>query len=200
MPNFNALPPEVNASNIQGPGSTPIRTAVKAWGDLTVEFYTQMGRWKNQVSATQDSFKGPAARHFIGAANQYTSWLNGHAGTASATAVYLGLAAQAYDRAVKAMVPTSAIVANRAAALTMKTTNLLGQFTTKIAELDRAYQEMWAQNAAAMNEYQFAAFEITRQVEEAGITPAPQIIHSGSSRSNGYHPISSATFDEEKFS
>ncbi|WP_454560745.1 PPE family protein [Mycobacterium haemophilum] len=200
MPNFNALPPEVNVSNIQGPGSMPIRTAVKAWGDLTVELYTQMGRWKNQVSATQDSFKGPAARHFIDAANQYTSWLNGHAGTASATAVYLGLAAQAYDRAVKAMVPTSTIVANRAATLTMKTTNLLGQFTTKIMELDDEYQKMWAQNAEAMNQYQFAAFEITRQVEEAGITPAPQAVHGSSSRSSGYHPISSATFDEEKFS
>ncbi|WP_454560746.1 PPE family protein [Mycobacterium haemophilum] len=177
MPNFNALPPEVNVSNIQGPGSKPIRTAQTAWESLAKELASAADGWGTQVSATQDSFKGPAAGYFLQAAKQYHAWLYNHAYTANCTAASLDEAAQAYDRAVRSMVPTSTIVANRAATLTMKTTNLLGQFANKIAELDRRYERMWARNANAMHEYQFAAFELMRQVEEKTITPAPLVVH-----------------------
>ncbi|ALL56300.1 PPE family protein [Mycobacterium haemophilum DSM 44634] len=163
-------------------------------------------QWVAQISATEELFKGKAARQFIDAAGRYGDWLTRHARTAGATAESLGQAAEAYDTAVRSMVPTSTIVANRAAALTMKSTNLLGQFTAKILELDRTYQEMWAQNADAMNTYQFAAFELMRQVEEeVGITPAPQVVQGSTSRSfgghhrsSGYHTISSTTLVEDE--
>ncbi|ALL56231.1 PPE family protein [Mycobacterium haemophilum DSM 44634] len=95
-----------------------------------------------------------------------------HAGTASETAEYLHQAADAYETAVTLMVPTASIVANRAAALTMETTNLLGQFTSQIAELDGEYQKMWTTNAEAMNQYQFHIFDIMERAEKRGIIPA----------------------------
>ncbi|ALL56270.1 PPE family protein [Mycobacterium haemophilum DSM 44634] len=177
MPNFNALPPEVNVSNIQGPGSKPIRTAQTAWESLAKELASAADGWGTQVSATQDSFKGPAAGYFLQAAKQYHAWLYNHAYTANCTALHLGEAAQAYDTAVRLMTPHTAIVANRATALTLKTTNFLGQFTTKIAELDRKYEKMWARNAEAMNEYQFVTFDIMKRAEETAITPAPLVVH-----------------------
>ncbi|WP_052915583.1 PPE family protein [Mycobacterium haemophilum] len=176
MPNFNVLPPEINVSNIRGPGSKPIRIAAATWASLADELRSEAEQWRNQVIETEDLFKGGAAGNFIAAAGRYYTWLYKHAYTASVTAEYLNQAASAYETTVNLMVPTASIVANRAAALTMKTTNLLGQFTTKIMELDRAYQEMWAQNAEAMNIYQFVAFDIMRLVEEAKIMPVPVVI------------------------
>ncbi|WP_197079870.1 PPE family protein [Mycobacterium haemophilum] len=204
MPNFNLLSPEVNVSNIKGPGSKPIVIAQTAWRQLAQDLTLMTEQWVAQISATEELYKGKAASQFLDAAGRYGDWLAGHARTAGATAESLGQAARAYDTAVESMVPTSTIVANRAAALTMKSTNLLGQFTAKIGELDRAYQHMWAQNADAMNTYQFVAFDIMRQVEEdIRITPAPQVVEGSSSRSfGGYHTISTTSrFDqEEKFS
>ncbi|MCV7340032.1 PPE family protein [Mycobacterium haemophilum] len=202
MTNFNLLPPEVNVKSIRGPGSKPMRTAQAAWDGLAEELYSKADEWIAQIAAAKAVFEGGAAGRFMEAAGQYHTWLNGHAKAARANVEYLAHAIHIYDATVEGMVPTSSIVANRAAALTMKTTNLLGQFTHKIVELDRAYQEMWAQNAELMNTYQSAIFDIMGQAEREGITPAPLVIHGGSSRSSGYHPISSSiTFDEEeKFS
>ncbi|WP_197079846.1 PPE family protein [Mycobacterium haemophilum] len=176
MPNFDLISPEVNVKSIHGPGSKPMRTAAAAWASLYGELDGAAGRWLEQVVATENLFTGPAAEKFVAAAGQYHGWLIGHANTAWETYRGLDAAAEAYEKAVESMVPTSSIVANRATALTLKTTNLLGQFTTKIMELDDEYQKMWAQNAEAMNQYQFTIFDIMAQVEESRIIPAPQII------------------------
>ncbi|WP_197079839.1 PPE family protein [Mycobacterium haemophilum] len=186
MPNFNLISPEINVSNIRGPGSKLMRTAAAAWVDLTYELRSLAGRWSNQVGEMNGLFKGEAAGKFLEAAIKYFFWLSVHADTANVTARYLTQAVDAYEGAVSSMVPTSSIVANRATALTMKTTNFLGQFTTKIAELDREYEKMWAQNAEAMNRYQYTIFDIMAKAEEVRITPAPQIIDDTSKLYDDY--------------
>ncbi|ALL56317.1 PPE family protein [Mycobacterium haemophilum DSM 44634] len=153
-----------------------MRTAAGAWASLYEELRVAADSWFEQVIATEDLFKGPAAEKFVAAAGQYHGWLIGHANTAWETYEGLSGVVGAYEKAVESMVPTSSIVANRATALTLKTTNFLGQFTTKIMELDDEYQKMWAQNAEAMNQYQYTIFDIMARVEKSGIIPAPQII------------------------
>ncbi|WP_168162504.1 PPE family protein [Mycobacterium haemophilum] len=186
MSNFNLLPPEVNVKNISGPGSNPMRTAVAAWDDLARELANAAAQWKFQLQATDAWFRGPAARKFVAAADLYNRWLNTHIETATEIAMYLNKAAYAYDIAVHSMAPTASIVANRSSAWTLKATNLLGQFTTKIMELDQAYQEMWVQNAEAMNQYQYTIFDIMARVEESRISPAPEVILDSRGRVGGF--------------
>ncbi|WP_197079810.1 PPE family protein [Mycobacterium haemophilum] len=187
MPNFNALPPEINVSNIKGPGSKPILIAAAAWESLEQDLASAAKEWGPQIAQAYEAFQGEAANKFSEAAVRYHEWLHKHALTAKCTAEYLIQAADAYEEAVRSMVPTAPIVKNRAAAWTMKSTNLLGQFTHKIMELDDEYHEMWATNAGVMNEYQFRIFDIMRQVEETGITPAPLVIHGSSKAFSGSH-------------
>ncbi|ALL56204.1 PPE family protein [Mycobacterium haemophilum DSM 44634] len=88
---------------------------------------------------TEYAFVGPAANKFMEAATKYMDWLDEHAGTAAKTAGFLNEAARAYDKAVASMTPYTSIGVNRSCALALKAINLLGQFTTKIADLEREY-------------------------------------------------------------
>ncbi|AKN17887.1 PPE family protein [Mycobacterium haemophilum DSM 44634] len=133
-------------------------------------------QWNTRASETEGLFQGPAANEFRAKAGEYYNWLMQHVNTAHETAAYLHQAGQAYDAAVRSMVPYTTIAMNRTARLVLKATNLLGQFTTKISELDDEHQEMWAKNAEAMNTYQYAIFDITRRVQASNITEAPLIL------------------------
>ncbi|MCV7340172.1 PPE family protein [Mycobacterium haemophilum] len=187
MSNFDLLPPDVNVLNIRGPGSKPIRAAAAAWTDLAEKLSSATRQWICQVGDAESWFQGPAAESFSLAAARYSSWLQGHGNTASKTAEYLHRAANIYDETVEGMVPYTTIATNRVATLGLKTTNLLGQFTAKIAELDYEYQKMWAQNAKMMNTYQEAIFDIMGQAESEGIAPAPLVISSSSRRERRYY-------------
>ena len=180
MTNFNSLPPEVNVSNIRGPGSKPIRIAQTAWDNLGKDLQFRAEEWRIQVAATRELFAGKAAGEFVDAATQYYDWLNNHAGAAYENAENLGHAAHIYDQTVEGMVPTAKIAANRGATLLLKATNVFGQSSTKIAELWREYEGMWAQNAEMMNTYQSSIFDIIGKVERSRITPAPLVISSSS--------------------
>ena len=63
-------------------------------------------------------------------------------------------AAAAYEAAFAATVPPALVTANRTqfAWATLAATNILGQNTAMIAATEAAYEEMWAQDAAAMYE------------------------------------------------
>ncbi|ALL56233.1 serine-rich protein [Mycobacterium haemophilum DSM 44634] len=179
MQNFNAFPPEINASNIRGPGAEPIWIAADAWDSLAEELHAKAREWANQVSATAALFQGPAARKFVVAARRYCTWLNTHAETASDTAKYLHLTALAYERAVESMIPMASIVVNRMAAWIMKVTNLLyGQNITRIVELECEYEMMWAKNAEAMNEYQPDILDIIERAKGREIISVLPIIFS----------------------
>ncbi|MFW3115958.1 serine-rich protein, partial [Mycobacterium haemophilum DSM 44634] len=160
--------------------SEPIWFAADAWASLAQDLRDASEQWANQVGVAEGLFQGEAASKFGAAARQYYIWLSKHAETADETAWYLDIAALAYERAVKSMVPEASVMANRVAAWTMRANNtFFGQFTPRIAELDAEYEKMWATNAEAMNVYQSAILDITEQVvAESEILPPPQVIFS----------------------
>lgn len=173
MTNFDTLSPEVNVRNIRGVGDAPMRAAQAAWKDLADEFHSNAKGWEAQTSATEGVFEGAAATAFRTAAREHGAWLMGHAELARKNAGFLKNAVFAYNWAIHKMVPLSQIRLNRAEALMLKNINFLGQFTGKISMLDSAYQDMWMQNAKAMNYYQIAVFDIIQAAEETAIIPAP---------------------------
>ncbi|WP_156171098.1 PPE family protein, partial [Mycobacterium haemophilum] len=154
MFDFMALSPEFNSTQIRrGAGSKPLHDTAAGWLALWEELNRAEQGLRLQINTLQMSFQGPASHALAIRITPYINWLNLNAMTALRSGQQVVKAAASYDRVCKAMVPEATIVKNRAAALTMKTTNIFGQFTTKIADLDHEYQTMWAQNAEAMMVY-----------------------------------------------
>ncbi|WP_454560968.1 PPE family protein [Mycobacterium haemophilum] len=173
MMDFHALAPEINASNIRGPGPESILLAKRTWETMAAELTSAAIDWSRNVSEASAAFQSPALEFFLKAASIYAEWLNKHVAAAQETATDLNIAVHAYETAAREMVPQATITANRAAALTLKTTNILGQFATKIAELDHQYHEYWDTNAKVMDNYLCAILYATGGPYKNQIVPAP---------------------------
>jgi PPE-repeat protein len=87
------------------------------------------------------------------AAAPYVAWMNNTAVLAEQAANSARTAAAAYEQAFAATVPPPMIAANRAQTAQLVATNVLGQNTPLIAQLEAQYSQMWAQDAAAMYAY-----------------------------------------------
>ena len=83
----------------------------------------------------------------------YVGWLSAAEAQAQAAAGQAGAAAAAYEAAFAATVPPPLVAANRAQLASLVATNLLGQNTPAIAATEAQYEQMWAQDVAAMVGY-----------------------------------------------
>lgn len=101
----------------------------------------------------------------------YAAWLTTTAAQAEHTANAARAAAAAYESARAATVPPALVAANRAQLRVLVATNLLGQNTAAIMALEAAYAEMWAQDIAAMAEYQVASAASTRGLQPFDSAP-----------------------------
>lgn len=87
------------------------------------------------------------------AAAPYVAWVTTAGAQAEEAAGQARAAAAAYEAAFAATVPPALVAANRTQLATLVVSNLLGQNTTMIAATEADYEQMWAQDAAAMYNY-----------------------------------------------
>jgi PPE-repeat protein len=152
---FGMLPPEINSARMYaGPGSSSHQAAASAWNGIAAELSSAATAHDQLITQlVSDEWMGPASASMASAAQQHVSWMSTAAAQAEQTAIQLRLAAAAHEQAFAATVPPPLIAANRAETAQLVQTNVLGQNTPAIAQLEAQYGEMWAQDSAAMYGY-----------------------------------------------
>lgn len=169
---FPALPPEVNSGRIYtGPGPQSLTAAAGAWQILGEELESAANSINSILDGLAQAWQGPTGAAMMQAADGYFRWLRHTATMAAATASQAGRAAQAFNNVKLAVVPPSTIAANRASVLKLSSVNIFGQATQAIMALEAQYDQMWAQDVAAMNNYAVSSQAATSQLQP--FTQAP---------------------------
>ncbi|WP_421844197.1 PPE family protein [Mycobacterium sp.] len=152
---FAMLPPEINSGRMYtGPGSGPMLLAATAWEELAAELDSTAASYDATVSGlAAGPWLGPASASMEAAAAPYIEWLNASAARATQAAAQAKAAVAAYEAAFAMTIPPPVIAANRSLLMTLVATNILGQNTPAIAANETQYEQMWAQDAAAMYGY-----------------------------------------------
>ena len=162
MLDYTLLPPEVNSFRIYtGPGVGPLVTAAQAWQSLASELSTTIAAWSSTITGISQVWRGPSSAAMIASAALYRAWLTTTATQVEQTVAQAMAAVAAYEAAFSATVPPEVVSANRALLASLVATNVLGVNTAAIAATEAHYAEMWAQDAAAMVEYQLASAAAT---------------------------------------
>ncbi|MCA2261751.1 PPE family protein, partial [Mycobacterium avium] len=149
------FPPEFNSARIySGPGSGSLVAAASAWSSLAAELNAAALSYDKVVTAlASEEWLGSASASMASAVAPYVGWMSTTAAQAEEAASQARAAAAAYEAALAASVPPPLIAANRMQVSQLQATNVLGQNTPLIAQLEAQYGEYWAQDAAAMYSY-----------------------------------------------
>ncbi|HEU0190453.1 MAG TPA: PPE family protein [Mycobacterium sp.] len=152
---FAGLPPEVNSARMYaGAGSAPLLAAASGWDHVAAQLGSAADECQAVLTELADGpWRGPAAAAMTASARPYLEWMRHTAAQAEQTANQTRSAAAAYQQAFAAMVPPSAVAANRTALTSLVATNVVGQNTAAIAANQAEYERMWAQDAAVMHSY-----------------------------------------------
>ncbi|OBJ67135.1 PPE family protein [Mycobacterium colombiense] len=155
MVDYGAFPPEFNSARIySGPGSGSFVAAASAWSALAAELNSAALSYDNVItSLSSEEWTGTASATMAQAAQPYVTWLTTTAAQAEEAATQARAAAAAYETALASSVPPPLIAANRTQSQQLQATNVLGQNTPLIAQLEAQYGEYWAQDAGAMYSY-----------------------------------------------
>ncbi|OBJ11730.1 hypothetical protein A5624_13045 [Mycobacterium sp. 1482292.6] len=155
MVDYGAFPPEFNSARIySGPGSGSFLAAASAWSALAAELNSAALSYDNVItSLNSEEWLGTASTAMAQAAAPYAAWLTTTAAQAEEAATQARTAAAAYETALASSVPPPLIAVNRTQVTQLQATNVLGQNTPLIAQLEAQYGEYWAQDAAAMYSY-----------------------------------------------
>ncbi|MGB3286341.1 PPE family protein, partial [Mycolicibacter algericus] len=163
MIDFAAIPPEVTSSLLYaGPGAESLLTAATAWQGLATELQAVTASYRAVLATLTVDWIGPSSAAMVAAATPFVDWVSGAAAQATQASAHAGAAASAFEVALAAVVPPPVIAANRSLREALLATNTLGQNTAAIAAADAQYAQMWAQDAAAMVQYEAAAASATR--------------------------------------
>ncbi|GJO22050.1 PPE family protein [Mycobacterium marinum] len=152
-------PPEVNSVLLlDGPGPGPMLEAAAAWDGIGTELSSAASAFGSVTSELAgQAWQGPASASMRAAAVRYVEWLGGTAAQAEQSATQARAAAVAYEAALATIVDPGLIVANRGQLLSLVFSNLFGQNAPAIAAAEAAYEQMWAQDVAAMGGYYSSA-------------------------------------------
>ncbi len=174
MLDFGALRPEINSARMYaGPGSGSLMAAASAWNGLAAELNAAALSYDKVITAlSSEEWLGPASASMAAAVQPYVSWMTTTAAQAEQAAMQARAAAAAYETALAATVPPPLVAANRAQVTQLRATNVLGQNTPAIAQLEAQYGEYWAQDATAMYSYAGQSATATKVTQ---FREAPQI-------------------------
>ena len=180
MFDFGALPPEVNSARIYGgPGSGSLMTAASSWDALAGELNaTALSYDKVITTLSSEEWLGTASATMAQAVQPYVTWMTTTAAQAEQAATQAREAAAAYETALAASVPPPLVATNRAQVTQLMATNVVGQNTPLIAQLEAQYSQMWAQDATAMYSY---AGQSATSTKMASFQQAPQISNPSAS-------------------
>ncbi len=173
--NFSIFPPEINSLRMfTGAGSAPMLQAAAAWEGLAGELGSAADSFASVTSGlVGQAWQGPASAAMAAAVAPYTSWLSAAAAQAVGVAGAVKMVASAFEAARAATVLPAAVVANRNALVQMVMSNIFGQNAPAIAAAEAAYEEMWAQDVAAMFGYHSGA-----SVVAAALSPWEQLLQN----------------------
>ncbi len=171
---FGALSPDVNSARMYaGPGSGSLMAAASAWNGLAAELNAAALSYDKVITAlSSEEWLGPASASMAAAVQPYVSWMTTTAAQAEQAATQAQAAAAAYETALAATVPPPLVAANQAQVTQLRATNVLGQNTPAIAQLEAQYGEYWAQDATAMYSYAGQSATATKVTQ---FREAPQI-------------------------
>ncbi|ORA07372.1 PPE family protein [Mycobacterium arosiense] len=184
MLDFGALPPEVNSARIYaGPGSESFTTAASAWNAIAAELQSAALSYQNVVTQlSSEEWLGTASAAMVQAATPYAEWLSTTAAQAEEAATQANAAAAAFETAFSSVVPPPVIASNRALVQQLIQTNVLGQNTGTIAQLEAQYGEYWAQDAAAMYGYAGQSASATKVTQ---FQKAPEVTNPSGQATQG---------------
>ncbi len=184
MLDFGALPPEVNSARMYaGSGSGSLMTAASAWNALAAELNSAALSYDKIITAlSSEEWMGPASAAMAQAVQPYVTWMTTTAAQAEQAATQAQAAAAAYETALAATVPPPLVAANRAQTMQLMSTNVLGQNTPAITQLEAQYGEMWAQDATAMYSY---AGQSSTATKVTPFTQSPQIANPSAQATQG---------------
>jgi triacylglycerol lipase len=164
--NFSVWPPEVNSVLLlDGPGSGPILEAAAAWDGVGSELSSAANAFSSVTSdLAGQAWQGPASASMTNAVARYVGWLGGAAAQAEQSAAQARAAATAFEAALATIVDPGSITANRGQLVSLVISNLFGQNAPAIAAAEAAYEQMWAQDVAAMSGYHASASATVAQL------------------------------------
>lgn len=165
MLDYGAFPPEFNSARIySGPGSGSLVGAASAWSALAAELNSAALGYEKVVSAlSSEEWLGAASATMAQAVAPYIAWMTSAATQAEEAATQARAAAAAYEAALSASVPPPLVASNRVQVTQLQASNVLGQNTPLIAQLEAQYGEYWAQDAGAMYGYAGQSSAATKQ-------------------------------------
>lgn len=160
------LPPEVNSTRVfTGAGPAPMLAAAAAWDVLGDELHTTAASFGSLTSNLAGGcWHGPASVAMTAAATPYLEWLSASAAQAQGVAGLARAAAAEFEAALAASVHPAAVAVNRARVVALISTNLFGQNTPAIAEVESFYEQMWAQDVSAMACYHAGASAVVAEL------------------------------------
>ena len=164
--NFSVLPPDITSVQMHGgAGSGPMLAAAAAWDGLASELDSAANSFSSVTSglATQ-GWQGPASQAMVAAAAPYAGWLKTAAAQASGAATQAQSVAGVFESALAATVHPAVVAANRSNLVSLVMSNLFGQNAPAIASTEGQYEEMWAQDVAAMVGYHAGASAAAAQL------------------------------------
>jgi PPE-repeat protein len=181
---FTTLPPEVISALIHsGPGSESLANAAAAWRQLGADLEDAADSYANAVSSMADTWHGPSATAMSASAAPFLSWLRTTSQQTQQVAASAQAAGVAFNSASASVVPTATVLANRTQLAQLLATNIFGRNLPAIAATEANYQQMWANNAAAMTRYQVASTQATNLPQFTSPTsttdPSAQATQSG---------------------
>ncbi|POY01768.1 PPE family protein, partial [Mycobacterium kansasii] len=164
--NFSVLPPEINSAQIYaGPGSAPMLQAAASWQRLADELTSAAASFESVTEAlVGDSWQGWAAAAMASAAAPYASWLNAAAAGAQSASVQAGTAATVFEDALAAIVHPAVVATNRNQLVMLAMSNLFGLNAPAIAATEAHYEQMWAQDVAALSGYHAGVSTVAAQL------------------------------------
>jgi PPE-repeat protein len=174
-PHYAWLPPEINSALIfDGPGAEPLLAAAKAWDGLAEDLASSASSFFSVTSdLASGSWQGASATAMMAVATQYVNWLSTAAAQAESASSQATAVAAAFETALAATVQPGVVKANRALVQALANGNHLGQNAPAIADIEAAYEQMWASDVAAMTGYHADASAAVSQLE-----PWQQVVHS----------------------
>ncbi|BCO89403.1 MULTISPECIES: PPE family protein [Mycobacterium] len=193
MLDYGAFPPEFNSARIySGPGSGSLVSAASAWSALAAELNSAALSYEKVVTAlSSEEWLGAASATMAQAVQPYIAWMTSAAAQAEEAATQARAAAAAYEAALSASVPPPLVASNRMQVSQLQATNVLGQNTPLIAQLEAQYGEYWAQDAGAMYGYAGQSSAATKQTP---FQKAPEITNASGQASQSA-AVTKATTD-----
>ncbi len=139
--------------------------AAAAWNRLASELHAAATGFSSVTSGLAGQYwQGAAAAAMANAATSYAGWLSAAATRAAGAAGQARVMAAIFEAAQAAMVHPMMLAANRSRLMSLASSNVLGLNAPAIAATEALYEQMWAQDVAAMAGYQGGASAVGAQL------------------------------------